>query len=80
MAHIFDATAPGSWPMMVFVFATMSLALICVWLGLRRPSIALFASSLALAAGLFLYEIYSPDYGFRMPWLRTESNAGPTRA
>ena len=66
--------------MMVFVFATMSLALICVWLGRRRPSIALFASSLVLATSLFLYEIYSPEYGFRMPWIQTESNAGPTRS
>ena len=66
--------------MMVVVFATMSLALICVWLRWRRPSIALFASSLAIAAGLFLYEIYSPEYGFRMPWIQTESNAGPARS
>lgn len=66
--------------MMAAVFATMSLALICVWLEWRRPSIALFASSLALAIGLFLFEIYSPDYGFRMPWLQTESNARSTRS
>lgn len=66
--------------MMVAVFATMSLALICVWLGRHRLSVALFAASLGLAAGLFLYEIYSPEYGFRMPWIQTESNVGSTRS
>jgi hypothetical protein len=66
--------------MMAVVFATMALALICVWLGWRRPSIALLACSLAFATGLFLFEIYSPEYGFRMPWLQTESNAGPARS
>jgi len=66
--------------MMAVVFATMSLALVCVWLGWQRPSIALFASSLVLAAGVFLFEIYSPEYGFRMPWIQTESNAGPARS
>ena len=66
--------------MMAVVFATMSLALICVWLGWRRSSMALFASSLALAVGLFLFEIYSPEYGFRMPWIQTESNARPPRS
>jgi hypothetical protein len=25
---------------------------------------------LALSIGLFLFEIYSPDYGFHMPWLQ----------
>jgi hypothetical protein len=66
--------------MMAVVFATMSLALIGVWLGWHRPAIALFASSLVLATGLFLFEIYSPEYGFRMPWLQTESTAGPARS
>ena len=27
---------------------------------------------LALCISLFLWEIYSPDYGFRMPWLQVE--------
>lgn len=66
--------------MMVAVFATMSLALICAWFGWRGLSIASFAASLLLATGLFLYEIYSPEYGFRMPWIRTELNIGPARS
>jgi hypothetical protein len=56
------------------VFAAMSLAMIAVWVGPRRGAIALFAVSLGLAFALFLYEIYSPEYGFRMPWIQTELN------
>ena len=58
--------------MMIAVFATMSLALICGWIGRRWLAIALFAASLVLSIGLFLFEIYSPEYGFRMPWIQTE--------
>jgi hypothetical protein len=25
---------------------------------------------------LFLFEIYSPEYGFRMPWIQTELSPG----
>lgn len=66
--------------MMVAVFATMSLALVGGWLGWRRLSITAFAASLLLAIGLFLYEIYSPVYGFRMPWIQTGLDAGTIRS
>lgn len=66
--------------MMAAVFATMSLALAGGWLGWRRLAIASFAASLLLAIGLFLFEIYSPVYGFRMPWIQTEVAAGLVRA
>lgn len=58
--------------MMVAVFATMSAALLSGWFGHRWWAVALFAASLCLAIGLFLFEIYSPEYGFRMPWIQTE--------
>jgi hypothetical protein len=29
-----------------------------------------------LAVGLFLWEIYDPSYGFRMPWIQTEGYGG----
>ena len=61
--------------MMVAVFATMSLALICGWFSPRWLACALFVLSLALSIGLFLFEIYSPEYGFRMPWIQTELEA-----
>jgi hypothetical protein len=31
---------------------------------------------LALSIGLFLFEIYSPEYGFRMPWLQVQLDVG----
>ena len=61
--------------MMVAVFTALSLAMIAVWVGPRRVAVGIFALSLALAFGLFLYEIYSPEYGFRMPWIQTELDA-----
>jgi hypothetical protein len=61
--------------MMVGVFTALSLAMIAVWVGPRRVAVGIFALSLVLALGLFLYEIYSPEYGFRMPWIQTELDA-----
>ncbi len=58
--------------MMVTVFATMTLALILGWIGRRSWAVALFVFCLALSIGLFLFEIYSPEYGFRVPWIQTE--------
>ena len=57
--------------MMVAVFATMLLALVLGWIERRTLAIASFAACLALSVWLFLFEIYSPDYGFRMPWIQT---------
>lgn len=59
--------------MMVAVLATMSLALVCGFIGRRWLAVALFAASFVLAIGLFLFEIYSPEYGFRMPWIQTDA-------
>jgi hypothetical protein len=63
--------------MMVSVFAAMLLAFAFAWLGRRSIAIGAFVASLLLASGLFLYEVYSPEYGFRMPWIRTQ-DAPPT--
>ena len=57
--------------MMAAIFATLLLALLLDRSGRRRLAIAALTVCLALAVWLFLFEIYSPDYGFRMPWLRT---------
>jgi hypothetical protein len=32
---------------------------------------------LALSIGLFLFEIYNPEYGFRMPWLQVQLDTLP---
>ena len=58
--------------MMAAVFATMFLALVLGWIGRRALAIASLTACLVLSVWLFLFEIYSPDYGFRMPWIKTE--------
>lgn len=58
--------------MMVVIFATLLAAFVSGWFGRERLAALLFVSTLALAVGLFLYEIYSPEYGFRMPWIQTQ--------
>ena len=55
--------------MMAAVFATLLAALAFDFSGRQRIAIACLLLSLGLGAGLFLWEVYSPDYGFRMPWL-----------
>lgn len=56
--------------MMAAVFATLLLAFILDLAGLSRLAASSLLLSLALCLGLFLWEVYSPDYGFRMPWLQ----------
>ena len=58
--------------MMVAVFATMLVAFACAWFRRRALAIGAFVASLLLATGVFLYEVYSPEYGFRMPWIQTQ--------
>ncbi len=56
--------------MMVLIFASMLAALILSAAGRRSLALASAAICLALAVHLFLFEIYSPEYGFGMPWIR----------
>jgi hypothetical protein len=58
--------------MMVAIFATMFLALLALWLGRGAIAVGILVICLALSVWLFLFEIYSPATGFRMPWLQTE--------
>ena len=57
--------------MMVVVFAAMTLALALGWYGGYRAALACLLVGLISAVGLFLWEVYSPEYGFRMPWIDT---------
>ena len=57
--------------MMAAIFATLSAALLVGWFGRRSIAIILVGIALVLAVHLFLWEIYSPEYGFRMPWIQT---------
>jgi hypothetical protein len=58
--------------MMFAIFAGVLIALILDHVGWRGPALACLTAALALSIYLFLWEIYSPDYGFRMPWLEVE--------
>ena len=63
--------------MMLVVFATLSLALLAACCGPRWLAVVAMLACLALSIGLFLFEIYSPEYGFRMPWLQVQLEAIP---
>jgi MFS-type transporter involved in bile tolerance (Atg22 family) len=56
--------------MMVSVFGTLLLAFVLDLAGHSRLAMSCLCLSFALGVGLFLWEVYSPDYGFRMPWLQ----------
>jgi hypothetical protein len=64
--------------MMAAVFATMSVALVLGRLGREWPAVMWLAACLVLSVWLFLFEIYSPEYGFRMPWIQTERGTVPS--
>ena len=58
--------------MMFAVFVVLSCALILGYVGRRAVSLACMLICFVLAVWLFLWEIYSPEYGFRMPWIQVE--------
>jgi hypothetical protein len=57
---------------MALVFAALLLALVVGRFGARRLAIACLVAFMALFVWQFLFEIYSPTDGFRMPWIRTQ--------
>jgi hypothetical protein len=61
--------------MMVAVFAAMFLTLGFGWLGRRALALLSLLVCLVLYVWLFLFEIYDPQYGFRMPWIQVELGA-----
>jgi hypothetical protein len=63
--------------MMLVVFATLWSALLAAYCGPRWLAVAAIVACMALSIGLFLFEIYSPEYGFRMPWLQVRLDALP---
>lgn len=63
--------------MMAAVFATMAVALVLSRLGRQWPAVTWLAACLILSVWLFLFEIYSPEYGFGMPWIQTERGTVP---
>lgn len=63
--------------MMLLVFATLSLAFVAGRYGPRWFALLCVLICLTLSIGLFLFEIHSPEYGFRMPWLQVEFDGVP---
>lgn len=61
--------------MMAIIFATMLAALLLQWRGRDRLAIAALLGCLGLVVWLFLFEIYSLETGFRMPWLQGSLDA-----
>ena len=57
--------------MMAVIFAVLTAGLAFGWFGSRRVALVLISVALLLAIHLFLWEIYSPEFGFRMPWIDT---------
>lgn len=58
--------------MMASILGVLLIALILNFSGPRRLAVSCLFVSFALCVGLFLWEIYSPEYGFRMPWLQVD--------
>jgi len=56
--------------MMAAIFATLFAAFALGWFGQRRCALICLAVCFVLAVYLFQWEIYSPETGFRMPWLK----------
>ena len=62
--------------MMVAIFTTMVLALAAARWGVRWLATAALLVCFALTMGEFLYEVYSPVDGFRLPWLQALLHEG----
>jgi hypothetical protein len=63
--------------MMTAIFGTLTLAFVFCYLGPRWLAISFAIACLGLSIGLFLFDIYSPEYGFRMPWLQVQIGLPP---
>jgi hypothetical protein len=63
--------------MMLAVFTTLSMALLTQYFGPRWLAVSALLLCLTLSIGLFLFEIYSPEFGFNMPWLQVQLDAVP---
>jgi hypothetical protein len=56
--------------MMALIFGTLLISLGLAWSGRGQLAVAAILSCLLLSIGEFLWEVYSPEYGFRMPWIQ----------
>jgi Family of unknown function (DUF5993) len=68
-----DSNQNGIPAMMAVIYAMMLASLLLGWFGNRTLAFAALGLCLLLSIGLFLHEVYSPEYGFRMPWLQVQT-------
>jgi hypothetical protein len=66
--------------MMLAIFGALMVALILGWIGQRPLALAALAVCFGLSVYLFLWEIWSPETGFRMPWIDTRLDMRPDAA
>lgn len=55
--------------MMVIIYAALLAALTLEWLVIGRMAVMVLVCVLVFSTMWFLFHIYSPEDGFRMPWL-----------
>ena len=73
------ATILSYQPTLAVVFAAMCAAMVLGFLGRARLAGLFILVCLLLAVWQFLFEIYDPKEGFRMPWLQAEHSTQPAR-
>ena len=56
--------------MMFILFGGMLTAYLLGWYRFYHTAVGLFTLTLLGALAWFLFDVYSPSYGFAMPWLR----------
>jgi hypothetical protein len=66
--------------MMALIFGMLLISFVLSWSGSSRLAGAAIASCLLLSIGEFLWEVYSPEYGFRMPWIQVHATDTPARS
>jgi hypothetical protein len=59
--------------MVTVVFITMFLALVLAWFGQWRLAGAVLTVCVCVYVAEFLWEVWSPVYGFEMPWLQGDA-------
>lgn len=63
--------------MIVAVFTALFLTFVFGWMAWWRLAALAVVVCLGVYVWEFLYEVYSPEYGFRMPWIQVELSPGP---
>ena len=65
--------------MMFFIFSTLLISMTLGFFHKKSLSFIFIIICITLSLKEFLWEIYSPEYGFRMPWIQTQLIETPER-